>query len=67
MENPNLKWETNKPNLPINCCYPCVRVTQINGMLHAGWEDRMFQLIKEGSVGGREASSAGDSNDLECL
>ena len=46
MGNPSLKWETNEPNLPIDCCYPCGRVTEINGILHVGWEDRMLQFKK---------------------
>ena len=53
MGNPSLKWETNIPNMPIDYCYPFGRVAEINGMLHVGSEDRMFQL-KKGAWEGEE-------------
>ena len=52
MRNPSLKWETNIPNMPIGCL-PIGRVAEINGMLHVGWGDRMFQF-KKGAWEGEE-------------
>ncbi|XP_065846127.1 uncharacterized protein [Oscarella lobularis] len=45
MGSPSLKWETNIPNMPINCS-PYGSVAEIDGMLHVGSEDRMFQFKK---------------------
>ena len=54
MGSPSLKWETNIPNMPlIDYCEPCGRVAEINGMLHVGWIDRMFQF-KKGAWEGEE-------------
>ncbi|XP_065844289.1 uncharacterized protein [Oscarella lobularis] len=52
MGNPSLKWETNIPNMPIGS-WPCGRVAEINGMLHVGCGDRMFQF-KKGAWEGEE-------------
>ena len=52
MGSPSLKWERNIPNMPIGC-WPCGCVAEINGMLHVGWEDRMFQF-KKGAWEGEE-------------
>ena len=51
MGSPSLKWETNIPN--IDYCRPYGRVAEINGMLHVGWDDRMFQF-KEGAWEGEK-------------
>ena len=45
MGSPSLKWETNIPKIPIYCS-SFGRVAEINGMLHVGWGDRMFQFKK---------------------
>ena len=50
---PSIKWETNIPNMPIDYCGPYGRVAEINGMLHVGWGDRMFQF-KKGAWEGEE-------------
>ena len=50
---PSSKWETNIPNMPIDYCQPYGRVAEINGMLHVGWLDRMFQF-KKGAWEGEE-------------
>ena len=42
-----LKWKPLKPNMPIDC-WPCGCVAEINGLVHVGDGDRMFQL-KEGA------------------
>ena len=52
MGNPSLKWETNIPNMPIDC-YPYGRVAEINGMLHVGDENVMLQF-KKGAWEGEE-------------
>ena len=49
---PSLEWETNIPNIPIDC-KPFGRVAEINGMLHVGYGDRMFQF-KKGAWEGEE-------------
>ena len=49
---PSLKWETNIPNMLIDC-RPFGRVAEINGMLHVGYGDRMFQF-KKGAWEGEE-------------
>ena len=46
MRSPSLKWETDIPNMPIRYCESYGRVAEINGMLHVGWNDRMFQFKK---------------------
>ena len=46
MGNPTLKWETREPKIPIDYCWPFGRVAEINGMLHVGMGDRMFQFKK---------------------
>ena len=53
MGSPSLKWETTVPNRPIVYCHPYGRVAEINGMLHVGWGDRMFQF-KKGAWEGEE-------------
>ena len=45
MGSPNLKWETNMTNMLIDC-WPYGRVAEINGTLHVGYIDRIFQLEK---------------------
>ena len=45
MGSPSLRWETNIPNMPIDCL-PSGRVAEINGMIHVGWLDRMLQFKK---------------------
>ena len=50
---PSLKWETNIPNMPFDYCWPSGRVAEINGMLHVGYGDRMFQF-KKGAWEGEE-------------
>ena len=45
MGSPSLKWEKNIPNMPIGVL-PFGRVAEINGMLHVGSIDRMFQFNK---------------------
>ena len=52
MGSPSLKWETNIPNMPIDC-RPFGNVAEINGMLHVGWGNRMFQF-KKGAWEGEE-------------
>ena len=52
MGSRRLKWETNIPNMPIDC-QPFGNVAEINGMLHVGWLDRMFQF-KKGAWEGEE-------------
>ena len=39
--------------MPIDWCYPFGCVAEINGMIHVGWLDRMFQL-KEGAWKGEK-------------
>ena len=46
MGSPGLKWKTSKPNMPIRYCSPFGCVAEINGMLHVGWGNRMFQFKK---------------------
>ena len=46
MGNPSLKWETKETNILIDYCWPFGRVAEINGMLHVGYGDRMFQFKK---------------------
>ena len=53
MGNPSLKWEKREPNMPIRYGQPFGRVAEINGMLHVGWYDRMFQF-KKGAWEGEE-------------
>ena len=51
MGSPSPKWKiTNIPNIYFA---PSGRVADINGMLHVGWEDTMFQF-KKGAWKGQE-------------
>ena len=53
MGNPSVKWETKEPNMPVDYCEPPGRVAKINGMLHVGYGNRMFQF-KKGAWEGEE-------------
>ncbi|XP_065844405.1 kelch-like protein 4 [Oscarella lobularis] len=53
MRSPSPKWETNIPKLPIDYGSPSGRVAEVNGMLHVGYGDRMFQF-KKGAWEGEE-------------
>ena len=53
MGNPSLKWETKMPNMPFDCWAPSGRVAEINGMLHVGMINGMFQF-KKGAWEGEE-------------
>ncbi|XP_065836315.1 uncharacterized protein [Oscarella lobularis] len=49
----HLKWKQFESNMPIDWCWPFGCVAEINGMIHVGWLDRMFQL-KEGAWKGEK-------------
>ena len=46
MGSPSLRWETNIPKMPLIHCQSFGRVAEINGMLHVGWDNKMFQFKK---------------------
>ncbi|XP_065840205.1 uncharacterized protein [Oscarella lobularis] len=48
----HLKWKQFESNMSINCL-PNGCVAEINGMIHVGWYNRMFQL-KEGAWKGEK-------------
>ena len=61
MGSPSLKWETKIPNLPIDYAEPFGNVAEINGMLHVGWGDRIFQF-KKGAWEGEDHHLPGIQN-----